>query len=227
MAIEKNPDWYDGDPDSKGKGRHLEGTAWARPPAMSTGSAGSTASPGEIVSAPKSLTSAKPQVLVVGDREIGSLQSRALADLVDSVIFGLTALTGMFVGVSSADLNSPDSIRRAPLFNSGAGIAVGVVVTFACFVASIAVWGTTPGKRVLNLEIVRNADGERPGLIVASLRNAPVMVGGLLAVVLSDGGPVALCLALYRISNIVLVSTDLQRQSIGDRIARTYVVRRR
>jgi uncharacterized RDD family membrane protein YckC len=83
---------------------------------------------------------------------------RAVARLVDFTL-GIVLFVALVVAVGAAAGPSPN----------GTGVMlVAIVGTFLVYllyeVVLIAAWGRTVGKHVLGLEVIRAADGRRPGL---------------------------------------------------------------
>jgi uncharacterized RDD family membrane protein YckC len=94
---------------------------------------------------------------------------RAVARLVDfnlGIVLFVALVVALVVAVGAAAGPSPDGTG---------GMLVAIVGTFLVYllyeVVLIGAWGRTVGKQVLGLEVIRAADGRRPGLWRAFLRN--------------------------------------------------------
>lgn len=135
--------------------------------------------------------------------EIASLGIRTLAALVDILII-LTIWSAFGLAFGEA----PDSgvgfkFEGVPALLSFAGM-------FAYFIVTEAVWGGTPAKMLIGLRVIGEEDGEPAGWGKSFIRNM------LRAV---DVFP-----ALYLVGFFFAVSSP-KTQRLGDRIARTVVVR--
>lgn len=86
-----------------------------------------------------------------------------------------------------------------------------VVVAVAYYPVLEGFWGTTLGKRLCGIKVIREDDGGVPGLGAAFVRN-------LLRVV--DGFP-----ALYLVGYLV-AKDDPKKRRLGDKVAHTIVVRK-
>jgi uncharacterized RDD family membrane protein YckC len=92
---------------------------------------------------------------------------------------------------------------------SGSPRAVFLLLTFAYFFATEALWAQTLGKRVMKLRVVR-ADGGKLGIGPAAIRNVVRFV---------DAFPV-----LYVVGAIVLFTFGDKQYRLGDLAAKTKVV---
>lgn len=92
----------------------------------------------------------------------------------------------------------------------GASAGVAYVAAFLYFIVTEAVWGGSPMKRLFGLRVVREDDGLSIGWGESVIRNVLRIVDVL---------PV-----LYLVGFIVAVASP-KSQRLGDRIARTVVVR--
>jgi uncharacterized RDD family membrane protein YckC len=135
--------------------------------------------------------------------QIASLGMRALAAFSDFVILGLVAVGyGLLFGKTAAE-GYGFSVDGTP-----AGILY--VIFFAYFIVSEALWSATPAKRLFDMRVVREDDGANIGWSESVIRN-------ILRVV--DILPV-----LYLVGFFFAVSSP-KTQRLGDRIARTVVIR--
>jgi len=83
------------------------------------------------------------------------------------------------------------------------------VIMAVYFVVLEGLFGTTLGKRLMGLRVVQ-PNGARPGLVRSILRNLMRLVDGL---------------PFMSILGAVLILTSPERTRLGDRVARTRVVR--
>ncbi len=135
--------------------------------------------------------------------QIASLGMRALAAFGDFVILALFGIGyGLAFGKSAAE--------GYGFTVDGTPAAIMYVIFFAYFIVSEALWSGTPAKRLLDMRVVREADGTDIGWGESVIRN-------ILRVV--DIFPV-----LYLVGFFFAVSSP-KTQRLGDRIARTVVIR--
>ncbi|EMA68574.1 RDD family protein [Halorubrum distributum] len=85
-----------------------------------------------------------------------------------------------------------------------------LLVAVGWYVVSEAVWGHTPGKWVVGIEIV-DTDGEEISASAAVVRNVTKLLGGASLLLILAG--------------VVFIADDLDNQRLGDRFADTLVVR--
>lgn len=140
--------------------------------------------------------------------EVDVLDKRAIAAIIDGV-----AITLLYFVVYA--------VFFVPLFfvqNEALAVVLLLLTTLVPVALAIAYypvmegfWGTTIGKRLCGIKVIREDNGGVPGLWAAFLRN-------LLRVV--DAFP-----ALYLVGYLV-AKDDPKKQRIGDRVAHTLVVRR-
>ncbi len=116
---------------------------------------------------------------------------RGLAFFVD------TALVGMLVALALGDKTSLPTAT-----------AVTLAANLIYFLACEGLAGTTPGKRVFGLRVVRAADGRPCGPLAATIRTALRLVDNL----------------LLSLPGILAIATSPRRQRLGDRVAQTLVV---
>jgi uncharacterized RDD family membrane protein YckC len=134
---------------------------------------------------------------------IASLGLRALGAFGDFVVLGVTAAvySNFFGQVSSSGYGfSVDGTPAVVLY----------VLFFAYFVVTEAVWSATPAKLLLGMRVVRESDGADIGWSESVIRNVLRVV---------DIFPV-----LYLVGFFFAVSSP-KTQRLGDRIARTVVIR--
>lgn len=92
---------------------------------------------------------------------------------------------------------------------TGVPFLIGIVVTLGYYIVLEGLWGATLGKLVLNLRVVKEADGLPIGWREALIRNVLRVVDGLF---------------LYLVG-FILICVSQKRQRLGDRIAGTIVIR--
>ncbi len=136
--------------------------------------------------------------------EIASAGMRVFGAIVDLIIIFLVFsvigyATGM--GPEGAGIGFSFDATHTPYV-----LALG----FAYYIVPEALWGATPGKFLLAMRVVNEADGSKIDWMKSITRN-------LLRVI--DGLP-----ALYLVGFILAVSSP-KTQRLGDRVAKTIVVR--
>jgi uncharacterized RDD family membrane protein YckC len=134
----------------------------------------------------------------------GVVGSRIVAALIDAIPLTLLFL-GMAKQLGTLRVSSGMSFR---LF--GWPLAIFAVVVFGYFTVTESLWGTSPGKRVMNLE-VRSVGGNRIGWRQSLIRNLVRFI---------DWVP-----AFYPVG-ILSVAISGRDQRLGDRAAKTVVVHR-
>ena len=155
-----------------------------------------------------------------GDERFATVWVRIGASLLDGMVgiiltipFILSYFVDVFdeieAGGDGTGVNPPSSLYLAGL------------VVAAVMIASVAIFGATPGKLMVGLRITTE-DGTTtpPGLRKAMIRYVPQILGGVPLI-----GPL---IALgFVISSLIGVNTDPERRSAYDRIAGTRVVHKR
>jgi len=108
---------------------------------------------------------------------------------------------------------------------------IGSFVVLAINVYLIQKEGYSIGKKVLNLRIIKE-DGKKPTLVDAIIREVVAKNIGVLLI--SFGIPLSLGLigiplvilgGIYVLAQILLIIFDSKKQSVHDKIAKTYVVK--
>ena len=117
--------------------------------------------------------------------------TRGTAFLIDTLLVSL--VVGLLLG------------ERAPFATV---VAATLVADFLYFALSEGITGTTLGKRLFGLRVVRAADGRSCGPLAAVVRTALRLVDNL----------------LFSLPGIAAIVTSPRRQRLGDRAARTLVV---
>jgi uncharacterized RDD family membrane protein YckC len=135
--------------------------------------------------------------------EIASLGMRALGAFGDFIILGVIGATYGFTFGKTAAEGYGFSIDGTP-----AGILY--IFFFAYFIVSEALWSGTPAKLLFGMRIVREDDGMKIGWSESVIRNILRIVDILPT--------------LYLVGFFFAVSSA-KTQRLGDRIARTVVIR--
>jgi uncharacterized RDD family membrane protein YckC len=125
---------------------------------------------------------------------------RAVAWIIDTVVFFLIAWA--VAAATGGTTAGGFEISGAPAFAAFA-------IWFGYLIAAEAVAGTTLGKRIVGLRVVK-ADGSQMDWSASVIRNVLRIIDGLF---------------VYLVGAI-LVWRSPTRQRLGDRVADTYVVRR-
>ncbi|TKX58120.1 RDD family protein [Halorubrum sp. SS7] len=127
--------------------------------------------------------------------QLASVTARGGAWLIDIVAsVAVAAVVSLAVGAVSAGL---------------ADLAF-LLVAFGWYVASEAVWGRTPGKWIVGIEVV-DTDGDEVSSVAAVVRNVTKIVGGASLLLILAG--------------VVFIADSPNSQRLGDRLADTLVVR--
>lgn len=139
----------------------------------------------------------------MGDMQIAPLGIRAVAAIIDLLVLAvLWTLFGMFAG-------SPPASGYG--FNvEGIPALAGFAATFTYYAATEVYWGGTPGKMLIGLRVIDADSG-------ASIDWSKSIIRNLLRIV--DALP-----SLYLVGFLFALSSP-QAQRLGDRVARTVVVR--
>lgn len=144
--------------------------------------------------------------------------SRIVARIIDAIIlvFGL--------GIVAVALFSGSMMATAPGAAPGAGLELTAAVVLgglgaAYEIVQIALWGQTPGKRLMGVKVVDADTGDLPGWGGASIRWA---VPSLVSWIPFVGG---LAGTVIVVVSLVLLFTDPFGQVVWDKAAKTRVVR--
>ncbi len=137
------------------------------------------------------------------------LGERALAYAIDVGIVVGAALAGLFIYNIQGDLQA-DVGALSTVGTIGIGIVVATVVVLYDTLFEVLSRGRTPGKRIMQLQVV-TLDGSTPNLLTALVRNMLRLVDFL---------PVA-----YAVGTVALFFSGTRR--LGDLIANTVVISRR
>jgi len=135
--------------------------------------------------------------------QVASLGMRALGAFGDFVILGLFSIAYGLAFGKSAEQGYGFSVDGTPA-------TIMYIVFFAYFVVTEALWSATPAKLLLDMRVVREADGANIGWGESVIRNVLRVV---------DIFPV-----LYLVGFFFAVASP-KTQRFGDRIARTVVIR--
>jgi uncharacterized RDD family membrane protein YckC len=129
---------------------------------------------------------------------------RSVATLVDAILYLI-----VFVVVAVVSGNARASGGSASASLSGAPALILVILLFLYYIVLEAVLGATLGKLLLGLRVV-NVDGSRIGWGASIIRNLLRIIDAL---------------PFFYLLGAILIWTSPQRQRLGDRVAKTVVVR--
>jgi uncharacterized RDD family membrane protein YckC len=135
-------------------------------------------------------------------RRYASLGQRAIAVIIDGILFGILAM--ILFTVVLADAISSGNIGSALLLP-----AVFSVILLVAYILMEGLWGVTPGKKLIGIKVVDDR-GNVPGIAKSLIRNILRIVDQLPT--------------LY-IIGIILIYTNDDNQRLGDMVGDTYVVR--
>lgn len=137
-----------------------------------------------------------------GNQRYASLGQRAIAVIIDGILFGILGMIIFTVLIGGAISSG----------NFGAAAVMPMVFSVLFLVLYIVMeglWGVTPGKKLIGIKVI-GQNGGVPGIVPSLIRNVLRIVDALPT--------------LY-IIGIVLIATNDHNQRLGDMIANTYVVR--
>ena len=130
---------------------------------------------------------------------------RVLATLADGVVLGiLLALMSMLFGSSSAQGGQVSASLH------GFSALVYFVVVFAYYILMEGYMGQTVGKMLLGIKVIREDNGEVPGIKSAAIRTVLRLIDGLF---------------FYLVAFISVLASG-KNQRLGDMVAHTLVVRK-
>lgn len=140
--------------------------------------------------------------MVSSNRRHASLGQRAIAVIIDSIIFGILGII-LFTVVIGGAISSGNfaAATMMPLVLS--------VVFLVLYILMEGLWGVTPGKKLIGIKVVDDR-GQVPGIMKSLIRNILRIVDSLPT--------------LY-IIGIILIYTNDDNQRLGDMVGDTYVVR--
>jgi uncharacterized RDD family membrane protein YckC len=133
---------------------------------------------------------------------------RAAAVIVDGLIAGIGFM--ILVGVVSGQTYDTGDTKGVSLH--GAAFLIWIVLALGYWIVLEAIWGTTVGKRVMNLRVLTR-DGAPISWGQSVVRNVLRLVDGLPYVI------------PYLVGALVAMADD-EKQRLGDRPAKTFVVYR-
>lgn len=139
---------------------------------------------------------------------LGSLGSRAVGAIVDSIIVVVLALPVYFLVLATYGTEVEPGGFQATGAPALAAIGASMVIWLGYYIALEGTWGTTVGKRVVGLRVVRE-DGVPMDLGTSAVRNLLRLIDGI---------------ALY-IVGAIFVARSSKNQRLGDRVAGTLVVK--
>jgi uncharacterized RDD family membrane protein YckC len=135
--------------------------------------------------------------------EVASIFMRVLGAIVDIVIISvLFTLVGYAIGMR------PETGVGFSFQGVAGAIALGACLVY--FIVPEALWGASPAKFMLGMRVVNEEDGGKIDWVRSIIRNLVRVVDGLPA--------------LYIVGFLIAVSSP-KTQRLGDRIAKTIVVR--
>jgi uncharacterized RDD family membrane protein YckC len=130
---------------------------------------------------------------------------RILATIVDGVLFGiLFAVMSVLFGSSSAQGGQVNATLN------GLPFLIYLVLVFAYYMLMEGYLGQTVGKMLLGIKVVREDNGEVPGLGGVAIRTALRIIDGLF---------------FYLVAFIAVLASG-KNQRLGDMVAHTLVVRK-
>jgi len=150
---------------------------------------------------------------MVHGRPLASAGARIGARLIDALI--LLVIGGTII---VAILAGDDDFNRFSGFDIG--VLIASIVLGIAYEVGFVVWqGGTPGKLILGLRIIEQETGRTPpDAQHAILRWVPSLVGNVPLI----GGIVSLILFIL---SLVWLFSDPKRQTVYDRVGKTYVVK--
>ncbi len=132
-----------------------------------------------------------------------SVWPRAGAVIIDSIILGVVlGILGFIIGLASQNAQGTQGAL-------GVVYLLAFIISFGYFIVMEAMWGATLGKMLLGLRVVKT-DGSPISWSESVIRNLLRIIDGL----------------FYYLVGAILIWTSPLRQRLGDRAAKTVVVRR-
>ncbi len=130
---------------------------------------------------------------------------RVLATIVDGIVLSVAfwVMAALFGGASAGGGQMGASL-------SGLAALVFFILSVAYFIVLEGYLGQTVGKMLLGIKVVREDNGEVPGLKAATIRTVMRLIDGLLA---------------YLVAFIAVLASQ-KNQRLGDMLAKTLVVRK-
>jgi uncharacterized RDD family membrane protein YckC len=210
MSDRAVPGWYHAEGDPPGTIRFWNGTEW--------------------VGEPRPTKTERP---LVHGRRIADPRKRIVAAIIDGVILAIFAVPAVISAMRGIDLEAMAAGAPAPDFAPSAGwVLFTAVFAFLYTVGSVAMWGATPGKQMMKIEIIRQSDGGTPpGWMTAFVRYFPTLAvamvsQALLIVTITGANLVSNITLIIQVASLLLIFTDQTRRSIYDMVAKTNVVDR-
>ncbi|MGF1665699.1 MAG: RDD family protein [Acidimicrobiia bacterium] len=204
------PGWYPAEGDPPGTHRFWNGVEW--------------------VGGPRPMTVERP---LVHGRRIADPGKRIGAAIIDGIILALFAIPALLAGLRDVDWDAVAAGVAVPdIALTGGWVLVIAVFAFAYNVAAVALWGATPGKHLMKIEIIRQSDGGTPpGWMTAFVRYLPTLAIALLSQVLllvslTMANLVSNLSIIVQVASLVLIFSDRTRRSVYDMVGKTNVVDR-
>jgi uncharacterized RDD family membrane protein YckC len=209
--------WYHAHGDPHGTVRYWDGTLWVGKPTIGTAENPPPA-PTPLGGGP-----------TVHGRELASPGDRVAAAFLDAI---LNVAVGWIVTVAAVVAGWHIEHRGSRLLLLVSTTLIGLNAAY--YVISTTVWGATPGKKMLGIQVIRSKDGVGPpGLRAALLRFSPTLIAGGISIAVSARTQLPRNIAgvipyLVLLTSLGLVLRDkLLRRSLSDRVGQTYVVKGR
>lgn len=211
MSEKAAPGWYHAEGDPPGTIRFWNGVEWIGEPKPSA-----------------------PERRQVQGRQIADPGRRIGAAILDGIILAIFAIPAAISALRGIDWDAVVAgTAVVPDFNLSPGWSLGVAAfSFLYTVGAVALFGATPGKLLMKIEVIRHSDGGTPpGWMTAFVRYSPALAIGVVTQVLLVVSPTMASLVsnlalLVPVASLVLVFSDQTRRSIYDLVARTNVVDR-
>lgn len=184
----------------------------------------------EWVGEPRPARAERP---LVHGRSIAEPRKRIFAAIIDGLILALFSIPAVIAGMRGIDWEAVASGVAIPEFDPPVGwVLATAIFSFAYTVGSVALWGATPGKQLMRIEVIRQSDGGTPpGWMTAFVRYLPVLgvavlTQAVLVLSVSLANLVSNLSIIIQVASLVLIFSDRTRRSIYDMAARTNVVDR-
>ncbi len=210
MSDRPAPGWYPAEGDPPGTVRFWNGVEW--------------------VGEPRLTNAERP---LVHGRRIADPGKRIGAAIIDGIILALFAIPGLIAGLRDVDWDAVAAGVAVPEFApTGGWVLVMAGFTFLYNVGAVALWGATPGKQLMKIEIIRQSDGgSPPGWMTAFVRYLPALTVALLSQVmllinLTMASLVSNLSIVVQVASLVFIFSDRTRRSVYDLVAKTNVVDR-
>jgi uncharacterized RDD family membrane protein YckC len=210
MSDRPAPGWYPAEGDPPGTSRFWNGVEW--------------------VGEPRPTAAERP---LVHGRRIADPGKRIAAAIIDGIIMALFAVPAVIAGLRAVDWEAVAAGVAVPEFApTGGWVLVIAAFSFLYNVGAVALWGATPGKQLMRIEIIRQSDGGTPpGWMTAFVRYLPTLAVALLSQVLvlislTMASLVSNLSIVVQVASLLLIFSDRTRRSVYDMVGKTNVVDR-